>query len=158
MMGFGSGNSSTAKTGNNTSGGTGSGRRVFGFGSKAKEANKESMASDTSSTYCAEQISSSTSESTREGSLPSTNKAQLHAMVGSEEGRIVNEITAPGGVRPQPTREELSNFVNVAVSVDSTVVANGLGEKLGESQWQVKLKSLCAMEALCLDARTDYYK
>mmetsp|Transcript_13475 Transcript_13475/g.49036 ORF Transcript_13475/g.49036 Transcript_13475/m.49036 type:complete len:611 (+) Transcript_13475:157-1989(+) len=135
---------------------SGSSGRGFGFGSKAQDDKKatSSASEQGGSSYSVEQVSNAAMSSG--GAF--TNKSQLQAMVGSEEARIVNDVTAPGGVRPQPTREELANFVNVAFSVDSGMVVSALAAKLGEMQWQVKLKALCAIEALCTNPKTEHYK
>ncbi|KJE98135.1 hypothetical protein CAOG_08149 [Capsaspora owczarzaki ATCC 30864] len=64
------------------------------------------------------------------------------------EARLVEEITAAGGVRVAPPREALAQFIKRCSSLDCHRVAQLLGEKLDSPSWQVRLKALFVVEAL----------
>ncbi|GAQ93018.1 VHS domain-containing protein [Klebsormidium nitens] len=70
------------------------------------------------------------------------------AAAGSEEERLVEGITAPGGVRPAPTREALQSFMNSAATLDGRAIAGSLEGKLRSQRWQVRFRALCVIEAL----------
>eukprot|EP00899_Mesostigma_viride_P015290 jgi/Mesvir1/23762/Mv06218-RA.2 len=66
----------------------------------------------------------------------------------TEEARLVNNVTAPGGVRAQPSREALRLLVQAAASLDAEVLAAAIESKLTGRNWQVRLKAMCVLEAL----------
>lgn len=69
------------------------------------------------------------------GEIETTTSA---AAAGSEEERLVEGITAPGGVRPAPTREALQAFMNSAATLDGRAIAGSLEGKLRSQRWQVR--------------------
>lgn len=76
------------------------------------------------------------------------------------ETKLVEEFTSASGVKIQPTRTEVSQFVSKCSAVDGQVISELLHRKLKHKQWQVRLKALCAVEALLRsnnDAVTQYY-
>eukprot|EP00898_Chlorokybus_atmophyticus_P005885 jgi/Chlat1/6298/Chrsp44S05879 len=67
---------------------------------------------------------------------------------GVEEARLVTTITAPGGVRAQPSQEALRSFLQTAATLDGAALASELQSKLESSNWQVRLRALCVVEAV----------
>ncbi|KOO34393.1 ap-4 complex accessory subunit tepsin-like protein [Chrysochromulina tobinii] len=67
---------------------------------------------------------------------------------GEYEAKLVDEVTAPGGVRATVPREELKRFCEAAKSLDKAALARLLEAKLGAPEWQRRLKALSLIEAL----------
>eukprot|EP00850_Spirogloea_muscicola_P016402 SM000132S26917 [mRNA] locus=s132:381927:385196:- [translate_table: standard] len=76
-------------------------------------------------------------------SSSASEKSTHHAAVD----RLVDSITAPGGVRVQPSRDALNSFLASASSLDGHLLTRALEVKLKSHIWQVRLKALCALEA-----------
>eukprot|EP00850_Spirogloea_muscicola_P007300 SM000036S13344 [mRNA] locus=s36:707034:710686:+ [translate_table: standard] len=76
-------------------------------------------------------------------SSSASEKSTHHAAVD----RLVDSITAPGGVRVQPSREALNSFLASASSMDGHSLTRALEVKLKSHIWQVRLRALCALEA-----------
>ena len=55
----------------------------------------------------------------------------------SQEDRLVDVITTPGGVRLQPSREAVQNFLTAAVKLDGDRLGYALQSKLQAHAWQV---------------------
>lgn len=64
------------------------------------------------------------------------------------EQKLVDEFTNVAGVKLQPTRTEISQFVSKCSKVDINAISQMLHKKLEHKQWQVRLKALFAIEAL----------
>lgn len=64
------------------------------------------------------------------------------------EARLVDEVTAPGGMRASISREELRKFITSVKSLDSRVIAALLQARLEGSEWQRRLKALMVVEGL----------
>lgn len=90
---------------------------------------------------------SSSRSSASAPSVPSVPSAAPETSLSPEE-KVVDDITARGGVRPAPAREALMEFLRRCASLDASAVAERLDSKLSSPDWQVQLKSLHAMEAL----------
>ena len=60
---------------------------------------------------------------------------------GTAEEKLVDDITAIGGVRVAPSRELLHQFCMRVEALDAGIIMELLEEKLGHSKWQVKLVS-----------------
>eukprot|EP00397_Hematodinium_sp_SG-2012_P010798 GEMP01010923.1.p1 GENE.GEMP01010923.1~~GEMP01010923.1.p1 ORF type:complete len:731 (+),score=150.31 GEMP01010923.1:60-2252(+) len=73
---------------------------------------------------------------------------------GLYETRIIDDLCALGGARVALSQTVLDDFCQTCESLDAKVVGEQLVRKLNESEWQVKLKALCAVEAL-VDANLD---
>lgn len=56
---------------------------------------------------------------------------------GSYERSLVEEVTALGGIRPVPTKDQLESFLRAAASLDAAVLTELLSERLQSEQWQV---------------------
>lgn len=68
--------------------------------------------------------------------------------VASPEDRLVDIVTASGGVRIQPTRESLQSFMSTAKELDATKLASALKTKIRSPSWQVRLKAVCVLKAI----------
>lgn len=55
----------------------------------------------------------------------------------SQEDRLVDAVTTPGGVRLQPSREEVQNFLTAATKLDGDLLGYALLSKLQARLWQV---------------------
>nr|PNR62381.1 hypothetical protein PHYPA_000805 [Physcomitrium patens] len=66
----------------------------------------------------------------------------------SQEDRLVDAVTTPGGVRLQPSREEVQNFLTAATKLDGDLLGYALLSKLQARLWQVRLKAMCIVEAV----------
>lgn len=55
----------------------------------------------------------------------------------SQEDRLVDVITTPGGVRLQPSREAVQNFLTAVVKLDGDRLGYALQSKLQAHAWQV---------------------
>lgn len=66
----------------------------------------------------------------------------------SQEERLLENITAPGGMRLQPTRENLQTFLANALKLDPKSLGYALESKLRSHAWQVRFKALCVLEAI----------
>lgn len=66
----------------------------------------------------------------------------------SREDRLVDAITTPGGVRLQPSREAVQNFLTAAAELDVDRLFHALESKLQTHAWQVRLKATCVVEAI----------
>jgi hypothetical protein len=66
----------------------------------------------------------------------------------SREDRLVDAITTPGGVRLQPSREAVQNFLAAAAELDVDRLYHALESKLQTHAWQVRLKATCVVEAI----------
>ena len=67
---------------------------------------------------------------------------------GEYEAKLVDEVTAPGGVRAAISREELRKFLSAVKSLDSRSVAALLQQRMEGSEWQRRLKALMVIEGL----------
>eukprot|EP01090_Pellita_catalonica_P012120 TRINITY_DN256_c0_g2_i1.p1 TRINITY_DN256_c0_g2~~TRINITY_DN256_c0_g2_i1.p1 ORF type:complete len:581 (-),score=84.98 TRINITY_DN256_c0_g2_i1:44-1786(-) len=67
---------------------------------------------------------------------------------GSTEQQIVDEITAPGGVRLAPPRDLLHKFCGRCTTLDVALVCDLLLDKLDSEIWQSRMKSLCVMDEM----------
>ena len=68
---------------------------------------------------------------------------------GEYETRLVDGITAPSGVRPIPTKDELSKFLQQSESLDKWLLGSILNARLTDDYpWQTQMKALCIFEAL----------
>ncbi|KAL3140272.1 hypothetical protein ABBQ38_004540 [Trebouxia sp. C0009 RCD-2024] len=81
------------------------------------------------------------------------NHAPAHpsGRVGSgvgDEAHLVDDMCTPGGLRAQPDREDLRQFVESAASLSGTAVAELLQAKMEGGSWQEVLRALCALEAV----------
>lgn len=70
---------------------------------------------------------------------PQNDSQDLEAVSTEQEKRLVDEITAPGGVRAAPPREMLSSFVSRCKVLDCQSVVEYLRLKLGTGENQVVL-------------------
>eukprot|EP00252_Welwitschia_mirabilis_P020041 TRINITY_DN4808_c0_g1_i1.p1 TRINITY_DN4808_c0_g1~~TRINITY_DN4808_c0_g1_i1.p1 ORF type:complete len:706 (-),score=132.07 TRINITY_DN4808_c0_g1_i1:675-2792(-) len=78
-----------------------------------------------------------------------TERLEVNATKGnSREERLVDSITAAGGVRLQPTREAIQNFLTVASKMDQAILSEALNGKMQSHTWQVRFKALCILESL----------
>lgn len=85
------------------------------------------------------------SSSAASAPAPHVSPAQV---LGSEEG-LVDDICAPGGLRPVPDASDLRRFVEAASAMDGLRLAEVLRAKMeGPGGWQVALRALCALEVV----------
>ncbi|KAG6550736.1 hypothetical protein Mapa_007640 [Marchantia paleacea] len=95
-------------------------------------------------------------DESRSGSSPNNNKS--HSKYGggrgsdgrgghTSEDRLLDSLTAPGGVRLQPTRETLQTFTVTAQKLDAANLVHSIETKLKAHSWQVRFKALCILEA-----------
>eukprot|EP00965_Chrysotila_dentata_P088912 2935260-Pleurochrysis_carterae.AAC.1 len=82
---------------------------------------------------------------------PAAPKAHA-AQAGDFERRLVDDITAPGGVRASVPREDLHKFCSACKSLDSAAIAALLQAKLEGGEWQRRLKTLAVIEGLIKDS------
>ncbi|WIA42842.1 hypothetical protein OEZ86_008769 [Tetradesmus obliquus] len=78
---------------------------------------------------------------------PAVSHVTASQVLGSEES-VVDDITAPGGLRPLPDAADLRRFVDTASSMDGLRIAELLREKMESPRWQVVLRALAALEAV----------
>jgi hypothetical protein len=77
--------------------------------------------------------------------LPSAN---THEVIG-DEATLVREMCTSGGLRPQPSADQLRRFVEKVAVLDPYVTAVEITEQLaGEGSWQSKIRALCALCAV----------
>lgn len=55
----------------------------------------------------------------------------------TQEDRLVDVVTTPGGVRLQPSREAVQNFLTAAAKLDGDRLGHALQSKLQAHAWQV---------------------
>lgn len=82
-------------------------------------------------------------------------------VAGEHEQRLVDELTAPGGVRASVPREELRKFCTTCQTLDSNAIAQLLQAKLEAPEWQRRLKAMSVIEALIKSEDTqvlDHFK
>mmetsp|Transcript_8469 Transcript_8469/g.14288 ORF Transcript_8469/g.14288 Transcript_8469/m.14288 type:complete len:742 (+) Transcript_8469:122-2347(+) len=77
------------------------------------------------------------------------------AVAGDYEERLVEEVTAPGGVRASVPREDLRKFCQSCKSLDSRVISQLLQSKLEGAEWQRRLKTMSVVEALVKEGNED---
>ncbi len=74
----------------------------------------------------------------------------------NQESSLIQELCAPGGVRPMPPSDKLEAFVRACkTSLDPENVVRFLNEKLVSEDWKVQHKALCVMEALLRQGNTN---
>ncbi|KAJ7538892.1 hypothetical protein O6H91_11G067900 [Diphasiastrum complanatum] len=66
----------------------------------------------------------------------------------SQAETLVDKVAAVGGVRLQPSRDTLQNFLLEAQKLDPVVLQQALEAKLQAHSWQVRFKVLCLLEAI----------
>ncbi|XP_006825590.1 AP-4 complex accessory subunit tepsin-like [Saccoglossus kowalevskii] len=66
----------------------------------------------------------------------------------SQEMRLVEDITAPGGVKPIPSRETMTQFTKRCATLNCDQIVEFLNNKLASESSQVQLKSLFFLEAM----------
>eukprot|EP00249_Psilotum_nudum_P023791 c28982_g1_i2 orf=735-2171(+) len=76
----------------------------------------------------------------------------------SQEERMLDVITAPGGVRLQPTRESLQAFLSKALTLDPVSFGQALDSKLHVHSWQVRLKAMCVLEAILHQKDQSFFR
>jgi hypothetical protein len=67
---------------------------------------------------------------------------------GSYEKNVVDELCAPGGVRPVPPKDKLDSFCKACRTLDPNWIISFLDEKMAEDDWKIQHKALCVVEAL----------
>lgn len=76
----------------------------------------------------------------------------------SSEERLLDSITAPGGMRLLPTRESLQKFLASVVKLDRNNLCYALELKLQSPAWQVRLKTLCVLEAIVRQRDEEFFE
>lgn len=66
----------------------------------------------------------------------------------TQEDRLVDLNTTPGGVRLQPSREAVENFLTATSKLDGGRLGQALQSKLQSPAWQVRLRATCLVEAV----------
>lgn len=61
----------------------------------------------------------------------------------TQEDRLVEVVTTPGGVRLQPSREVVQNFLTAAAKLDGDRLGYALQSKLQAHAWQVDIPYFC---------------
>ncbi|RHZ20953.1 hypothetical protein DYB37_011038, partial [Aphanomyces astaci] len=64
------------------------------------------------------------------------------------ERSLIDDLCPPGGLARAPPAENLARFLELAKSLDMTILGDLLLDKLEDDSWQVRLKGLCVWEAL----------
>ncbi|GMH41993.1 hypothetical protein BSKO_09912 [Bryopsis sp. KO-2023] len=158
IQGFGS-----SMTGGNESGRTNpgmpSGQKMVGFGSEqlragvpppvvnsygnAMQSNRAPTASVKSSYLLSD------SERKVDSQAPSGNSHSIggggQSVIGTET-ELVDNICEPGGMRIQPARDDLNQFLVTVGSLNGPKVAEALRGKIEGSSWQEAFRALCALE------------
>ncbi|RLO02132.1 hypothetical protein DYB28_014718, partial [Aphanomyces astaci] len=67
---------------------------------------------------------------------------------GEYERSLIDDLCPPGGLARAPPAENLARFLELAKSLDMTILGDLLLDKLEDDSWQVRLKGLCVWEAL----------
>ncbi|KAI5058165.1 hypothetical protein GOP47_0026335 [Adiantum capillus-veneris] len=75
----------------------------------------------------------------------------------SLEERLLDTITAPGGMRLQPTRESLQKFLESVVKLDRSNLCYAIEGKLQSPAWQVRFKTLCILEAIVRQRDEEFF-
>ena len=76
-------------------------------------------------------------------------KQHTSASNGEYESRLIDGVTAPSGVRPIPTKDELTKFLTQSEGLDKWLVCSILNARLTDDYpWQTQMKALCVLEAL----------
>ena len=70
---------------------------------------------------------------------------------GSLECKLVDEITAPGGSRATPQRDELQRFCQRARNLKLMLIVQRLAEKLEQGSTAEVLKALCVVESIIVE-------
>lgn len=76
----------------------------------------------------------------------------------SREERLLDTITAAGGVRLQPSRETIQNFLTMASKLDSTTLSQALNVKLKSHIWQVRFKAMCILESILRQRENTFFE
>lgn len=76
---------------------------------------------------------------------------------GREE-RLLDTITAAGGVRLQPSRETIQNFLAMASKLDSTSLSQALNVKIQSHVWQVRFKAMCVLESVLRQRDNTFFE
>lgn len=63
--------------------------------------------------------------------------AESGRVPASQEERLLDSVTTPGGVRLQPSRETVQNFLAGAVKLDGERLVYAFENKLSAHSWQV---------------------
>eukprot|EP00286_Rhodomonas_abbreviata_P022113 CAMPEP_0181314088 /NCGR_PEP_ID=MMETSP1101-20121128/14614_1 /TAXON_ID=46948 /ORGANISM="Rhodomonas abbreviata, Strain Caron Lab Isolate" /LENGTH=417 /DNA_ID=CAMNT_0023421123 /DNA_START=243 /DNA_END=1492 /DNA_ORIENTATION=- len=79
---------------------------------------------------------------------PAAVQEPVRSAAGQYEETLVQNITAPGGVRAAPPKEELKALCAKAKSLDMPLLIMLLCSKLEADAWQSRLKTLHVLEAL----------
>lgn len=64
-------------------------------------------------------------------------RSQNEGVLASQEERLLDAVTTPGGMRLQPSRETVQNFLTGAVNLDAERLGHALESKLRAHSWQV---------------------
>jgi len=91
----------------------------------------------------------SSSEDEAPAASPNVNRS------GLAEAKVVDELCSAGGMRPLPTREQLSAFLSRSRNFDAETIGELLQAKLQQHDWKIKLKALAAIEAVAKDKQTQ---
>ena len=65
---------------------------------------------------------------------------------GTHERKLVDELCAPGGVKPVPPKDKLEAFRRACRNLDAAIVVPILDAKLRDEDWKVQHKALCVLE------------
>lgn len=66
----------------------------------------------------------------------------------TREEKLLETIVTSGGVRLQPTRDALHGFLIEASKLNALSLAHAIETKLKSPMWQVRMKAICALEAV----------
>ncbi|XP_019184221.1 PREDICTED: VHS domain-containing protein At3g16270 [Ipomoea nil] len=66
----------------------------------------------------------------------------------TREERLLETIATSGGVRLQPTRDALQAFLAEASKLDALAIIHAIESKLHSPSWQVRVKTICVLEAI----------
>lgn len=85
--------------------------------------------------------------------LPSAN---THDVIG-DEASLVRDMCTSGGLRPQPSPDQLCRFVEKVAVLDAYVAAVELTDHLSDEgiSWQSKFRALCALCAVADASRVS---
>jgi hypothetical protein len=81
--------------------------------------------------------------------------AALRGAIGDEASVVAQLCASPGGLRSQPTQEQLDAFVRHAAQLDGDLIAVELTHQVVHASWQTRVRALAGVAALARRARSS---
>ena len=94
--------------------------------------------------------SSSATSSSGNGTMPS-GRAGNAKSDGAYETQLVDNICAPGGLRPRPATADVKRFISRCKTLDAEMMAGLLVDRVCSDDWTVSAKALIVVDELAKD-------